>query len=202
VFAPSEMKPVNVNLKNFVGERLATSRDQWAHRGVNIEISLKDVPDVKVPIECLEKVFDGLVRNAIENTPDGSSIEIEVKPGGEGVELVVRDYGVGIEDEAKRRIFEGFFATQETLAYSSRKPFDFNAGGKGADLLRMKIFSERYGFKIRMESNRCRYLPNSSDICPGCITKCAAIPSAEECRNSGGTSFIVFFPQAENNPSQ
>ncbi len=202
VFAPSEMKPVNVNLKSFVGERLETSRDQWAHRGVNIEISLKDVPDVKVPIECLEKVFDGLVRNAIENTPDGSSIEIEVKPGGEGVELVVRDYGVGIEDEAKRRIFEGFFATQETLAYSSRKPFDFNAGGKGADLLRMKIFSERYGFKIRMESNRCRYLPNPSDICPGCITKCAAIPSAEECRNSGGTSFIVFFPQAENNPSE
>jgi signal transduction histidine kinase len=116
--------------------------------------------------------------------------------------LVVRDYGVGIEDEAKRRIFEGFFTTQETLAYSSRKPFDFNAGGKGADLLRMKIFSERYGFEIRMESNRCRYLPNPSDICPGCITKCSAIPSAEECRNSGGTSFTVYFPQAEDSPSE
>jgi PAS domain S-box-containing protein len=202
IFGPREMNPVNVNLKTFVGERLASTRNQWSHREVTIEISLKDVPNVRVPLECLEKVFDGLVRNAMENTPDGSSIEIEVKPGGEGVELVVRDYGVGIADEAKRRIFEGFFTTQETLAYSSRKAFDFNAGGKGADLLRMKIFSERYGFKIHMESNRCCYLPNPSDICPGCIEKCAAIPSVEECRKSGGTSFIVFFPQAGNSPSE
>jgi len=202
IFGPHEMKPVNVNLKHFVGERLATSRNQWSHRRVTIETSLKDVPDVRVPLECLEKVFDGLVRNAIENTPDGSSVEIEVKPGGEGVELLVRDYGVGIADEAKRRIFEGFFTTQDTLAYSSRKPFDFNAGGKGADLLRMKIFSERYGFEIRMESNRCRYLPNPADICPGRIETCEAVPSAEECRKSGGTSFIVYFLRAESSPSE
>ena len=34
-------------------------------------------------------------------------------------------------------ISEGFFTTQDTMAYSSKKPFDFNAGGKGADLLRI-----------------------------------------------------------------
>jgi PAS domain S-box-containing protein len=201
-FGPREMNPVNVNLKRFVAERLAATRDQWSHRRVTVETSLEDVPDISLPLECLEKVFDGLVRNAVENTPDGSSVEIDVKPSRDGVEMVVRDFGVGIADEAKRRIFEGFFTTQDTLAYSSRKPFDFNAGGKGADLLRMKIFSERYGFKIRMESNRCCYLPNPSDICPGCIEKCEAIPTAQECRTSGGTSFIVLFPRAEGSPSE
>ncbi len=66
-----------------------------------------------------------------------------------GASLVVKDYGIGIIVDHQRRIFEGFFTTQETAVYSSKKPFDFNAGGRGADLLRMKIFSERYRFSIR-----------------------------------------------------
>jgi PAS domain S-box-containing protein len=196
LFGPLDMEPVRINLKNFVEQRLSANRPQWSHRQVNIQSFLEDVPDVLLPLDCIEKVFDGLVRNAVENTPDGSDIEIEVKPKGDGVELVVRDYGMGIKDEAKRRIFEGFFSTQETLAYSSRKPFDFNAGGKGADLLRMKIFSERYGFKIHMESNRCRYLPNDSDVCPGCVIKCSRASSPDDCRDCGGTSFTVYFPRA------
>jgi len=51
---------------------------------------------------------------------------------------VVHDYGVGIIEDAQKRIFEGFLSTQDTMAYSSKRAFDFNAGGKGADLLRMK----------------------------------------------------------------
>ena len=49
--------------------------------------------------------------------------------------LVVHDYGVGITAENQKHIFEGFFVTRDTMAYSSQRPFDFNAGGKGADLL-------------------------------------------------------------------
>jgi PAS domain S-box-containing protein len=197
-FGPRDMVPVEVNIKRFVNERLGAIRDQWAHRRVRIIASLQDVPSVFLPLECVEKVFDGIVRNAVENTPDGSAVEIDVRTGGEGVELVVRDYGVGIADEAKRRIFEGFFSTQETLSYSSKKPFDFNAGGKGADLLRMKIFSERYGFKIRMVSTRCRHLPGAFGICPGSVEKCTDCSSEEDCRSSGGTTFIVFFPRRDN----
>jgi len=38
------------------------------------------------------------------------------------------------------------------MDYFSKHPFDFNAGGKGADLLRMKVFGERYGFQLNMTS--------------------------------------------------
>ena len=93
-----------------------------------------------------------------------------VRKKNEGAELVVRDYGVGITEDAQRRIFEGFFTTQDTMAYSSKRPFDFNAGGKGADLLRMKIFSERYNFKMDMVSARCRFLAKDTDVCPGRIS--------------------------------
>ena len=109
---------------------------------------------------------------------------------------MVRDYGVGITEDAQRRIFEGFFSTQDTMAYSTKKPFDFNAGGKGADLLRMKIFSERYNFKIDMVSTRCRFLVKDTDVCPGRISQCPFCSKIENCHESGGTTFTIYFPPA------
>jgi hypothetical protein len=90
-------------------------------------------------------------------------------------------------------IFEGFYPTQEIKYYSSKKPFDFNAGGKGADLLRLKIFSERFNFKLDMSSTRCRYIPLDSDSCPGQISRCGFCRSPADCFHSGGTDFKAVF---------
>jgi hypothetical protein len=98
--------------------------------------------------------------------------------------------------ENQSRIFEGFYATQETLDYSSKKPFDFNAGGKGVDLLRMKIFSERYDFKIEMKSSRCPQIPKDGDICPGRISACPLCKQGKGCHLSPATTFTIFFPPA------
>ena len=196
IFGPKEAEIFKVMLPEFVEKRLAVLKPRFSHRHVEISTQVEPVPEICIPEEVLEKVFDGLLKNAVENTPDGGKIEISVHGKGGGVELVVQDYGVGITEENQRRLFEGFFTTQETMAYSSKRPFDFNAGGKGADLLRMKIFSERYNFKIKMESSRCGFIPQSSDICPGDISKCRFCDKREVCYGSGGTVFTLFFPPA------
>jgi sensor histidine kinase regulating citrate/malate metabolism len=141
----------------------------------------------------MEKVVDGLVRNAVENTPDGGRVELSVRERGNGIELAVKDTGVGIDEEDRRRIFEGFFATQDTMDYSSKRPFDFNAGGKGADLLRMKVFSERYGFQLSMTSNRCRFLEQEGAACPGSIDRCGPCRKEADCLHSGGSTFRALF---------
>ncbi len=140
------------------------------------------------------------IENAIENTPDEGKIEVVVKPAGEGTLLAVRDYGVGITRENQTRIFEGFFATQETMNYSSKNPFDFNAGGKGADLLRMKIFSERYGFKIELTSSRCRLIPKDADTCPGRISQCPRCQKGRTCHQTVATIFSLYFPPPASSP--
>ena len=145
------------------------------------------------------EVVDGLIRNAIENTPDEGKIEVNVKKRGKGVEFVVHDYGVGITEENQKRIFEGFFVARDTAAYSSKRPFDFNAGGKGADLLRMKIFSERYNFRMNMTSFRCKFIPEESDVCRGRISLCPFCNAKEGCYHSGGTAFTLLFPAARKN---
>jgi light-regulated signal transduction histidine kinase (bacteriophytochrome) len=149
---------------------------------------------VWMPEDPLDKIAKGLVKNAIENTPDEGKIEVGVRSRGKAVVLCVQDWGVGIIPEHQKHIFEGFYPTQDTLLYRTGKPFEFNAGGRGADLLRMKIFSERYNFTISMTSTRCKYLPLPKDSCPGRISACEFCKTVEDCYESGGTTFEVLFP--------
>lgn len=197
IFSVKELRCEVINLAVETQDILDEIKPKMAQRDVDVEVGLDEsAPQVFVPREVVRKVVSGLVKNAVENTPNEGKIEVFVEKRGNGAELVVRDYGVGITEENQKRIFEGFFMTQDTLDYSSKKPFDFNAGGKGADLLRMKIFSERYGFEISMISSRCKFIPSDSDQCPGRITKCDSCRRPEDCFASGGTTFRVYFPAA------
>ncbi len=196
LFGPKESAPVELSLDQTVKERLEDLRPSFSHRQVEILTQIHPAPSILIPPDVLQKVIDGLIKNAVENTPDEGRIEIAVQPKGEGSLLLVHDYGVGIPEEAQKRIFEGFFHTQDTMAYSSKRPFDFNAGGKGADLLRMKIFSERYHFQIDMASERCKVLLKDTDVCPGRISKCPFCSKTEICHQSGGTVFSLYFPPA------
>ncbi len=197
IFGPEETMPQLLTLDEMVQNRLEVLKPLFSHRNVQIIESLESTRRIFIPLEPLQKVIDGLVKNAVENTPDEGKIEITVAQTNGMVEAVVRDYGVGIIEDAQRRIFEGFFATQDTLAYSSKRAFDFNAGGKGADLLRMKIFAERYGFKIRMTSTRCPFIPQETDLCPGKVSMCSHLGRPEDCFVSGGTTFTLLFRSAD-----
>jgi PAS domain S-box-containing protein len=181
-------------LHDFVRKRLKELQPLFSQRQVHVTKQMEEAPAVLIPPTILGKVVDGLLRNAIENTPDEGRIELIVRKEGRGTSLVVRDCGVGIAESAQRRIFEGFFSTQETADYRTGKPFGFNVGGKGADLLRMKIFSERFNFTIKMESSRCRFVPGEQDRCPGRISECRFCTTGNECYESGGTTFSLFFP--------
>jgi light-regulated signal transduction histidine kinase (bacteriophytochrome) len=183
-------------LHEAVRDKLEQLRPLFAHRQVEIVTQLEPAPAILIPPDVLHKVIAGLLRNAVENTPDESRVEIVVRRKGEGAELLVRDYGTGIAEEAQNRIFEGLFTTRDTLAYSSKRPFDFMAGGKGADLLRMKIFSERYHFQIGMSSTRCRFIPREDDLCPGRISQCPHCAGGDGCHRSVATTFSIYFPPA------
>ena len=142
---------------------------------------------------ALQKVCSGILRNAVENTPDEGRIEVTAKIEGDQMVIRFRDFGTGITAENQRLVFTGFFHTQDTDLYSTKAPYDFNAGGSGADLLRTKVFSERYGFEIDFESTRCSYIPEDIDECPGRISLCQFIGNRSDCFASG-TIFSLRIP--------
>src|SRR5262245_14993725 len=127
-------------------------RPDFKQRALSVELTLEAVPAVYLPEPLLFKSFRGLLRNAIEATPDGKLVSVEVRRAGENVRLDIRDTGVGIDTELQKHLFHGFIHAGSTDRYSSGRPYDFGAGGKGLDLQRIKLFSERYGFKLSFTS--------------------------------------------------
>ncbi|MBW1888381.1 MAG: PAS domain S-box protein [Deltaproteobacteria bacterium] len=196
IFGLKKIISKKISLEEYTRKRLEVLKPLFSHRQVEIISRLEPRPYIYIPHDTLNKVIDGLVKNAIENTPDEGKVEVVVRKSGESTELIVHDYGVGIKQDDQRRIFEGFFPTQDTMKYSSKRPFDFNAGGKGGDLLRMKIFSGRYNFKIHMNSSRCLYISREGYVCPGRISKCKYCRVKEDCYHSGETIFTLYFPPA------
>ena len=148
--------------------------------------------------KVLRKVFEGLLKNAIENTPDEGKVEVSIRFTDHEICIDFRDYGLGISPQNQKLIFQGFFHTQDTMDYSTKRPYQFNAGGTGSDLLRTKVFSERYGFSVGFESTKCQFIPNDIDKCTGKISECRYIKKRSECLSSGGSTFSVGFPNGGN----
>ncbi|HQJ94848.1 MAG TPA: PAS domain-containing sensor histidine kinase [Syntrophorhabdaceae bacterium] len=164
-----------------------------SHRNININVEGESFLFITIDPAILRDIIEGLVKNAIENTPDGGFIEITIEQKKDKIWLHVKDYGIGITEENQQYIFDGLFHTKETDLYSSKKPYDFGAGGKGLDLLRMKINGRRFGFDISCKSKRCIYIPTDQDICPGNISMCQYCTSPDDCKKSGGSVFSVSF---------
>ena len=198
IFGPREAVVETFQPGPYVRSLIKKLRPLFKHRSCRVTTRVSDTPPIRIPPEVLGKVVEGLVRNAIENTPDGGRVNIYVRNGETGPEVIVKDNGIGISKENQRLIFDNYFTAYETMQYSTRQPYDFRAGGKGFDLLRMKIFSERYGFNLKMKSERCDLLDTDDENCPGDIEKCSHCANGGDCHVSGGTTMTVMFKPADN----
>jgi len=188
------IQPVEIELNTFLTALIGHLLSDSDRKSVEVKTRFQERLVVQMDPDVLGKVCTGFLKNAIENTPDEGLVEIRAVSKGKNILVEFCDHGVGITRDSQKYIFGGFFHTQDTDKYSSRKPFEFNAGGSGSDLLRIKVFSERFGFKVAFESERCRFIPQDSDICAGRISRCDHIQTESECRSSGGSIFRVIFP--------
>ena len=145
----------------------------------------------------LREIMTGLLKNAIENTPDGGMITTSHEGTDEAVVIRVEDTGIGITEGNQKSIFEGLFHTYETDLYTSKKGYEFGAGGKGLDLFRMKLYEHGFGYALSVESRRCTYIPGDGNLCPGKISACPHCSQPSDCRQAGGSAFFVAIPQHE-----
>ena len=182
-----------ISLRELLHTVCHDARGAMGGREVEIVEDLADGGEIVANPDALTRVLEGVLRNAIENTPDEGKIEVTTRLDNAHLSIMVRDYGTGITEENQRLVFTGFFHTQDTDHYSTKTPFAFNAGGSGADLLRAKVFSERYDFTIGFESTRCAFIPEDTDDCPGRVSRCPFIRDVSECRASG-TAFRLTIP--------
>ena len=202
LFAITDIQTEFIALGPFLEKILQVARSGMAPRNLDMILQCADTVQLTMDRQMLTKVISGILKNAIENTPDEGMIQMEAETLGDNTQITIRDYGVGITETNRELIFGGFFHTQDTDMYSSKRPYQFNAGGAGADLLRIKVFSERMDFSVRFETTRCPYIPTDTDMCPGRISDCKFIQNREGCLTTGGSTFFLDFPYSHRRLSR
>lgn len=103
-----EMEPVELDaLVRTVAE---SHEPLLAGKDLELEIAVPERLTLNGNAFLLHQALDNLVQNAIEFSPRGCTVKVEVTPAGDRVTIAVTDEGPGIPDYALDRIFERFYS--------------------------------------------------------------------------------------------
>lgn len=98
-----------------ISEAVELVRYRVEKRGLQLKMPERAAVQVVVKGEMLglSQVFVNLLSNAIDATPDRSTVKIEVQHTDKTVSISVVDQGSGIPDRLRERIFTPFFTTKD-----------------------------------------------------------------------------------------
>lgn len=116
---------------------------QTKHQTYTLSVP-QQMPKVMADPFRIGQVFINLISNAINYTPEGGAISVNVQNKGEYLEIAVQDSGEGIPPEALPRLFTKFFRVSGSLEQGSK--------GTGLGLYITKSIIEMHHGKIWAES--------------------------------------------------
>jgi signal transduction histidine kinase len=113
-------------------------------REISIHAAISSTAMVRVAPEDCFLVASNLLLNAVQHSPAGAAVEVEVSTGDGGVGLVVRDHGEGVPADVLPHVFERFYRGDPSRARAT--------GGSGLGLAVVKGIVDRAGGTIVIEN--------------------------------------------------
>jgi len=149
------LRPVDLYLDDVVDECRRAVEVLAADRGITVtSTGAADVP-VRGDEELLRRLLVNLLQNAVQHTPKGGAVSVDVSPNGARVYVRVKDSGSGIAEADQSRIFDRFVQLDP-----SRR-----ADGTGLGLTIAKWIAEAHQGSLSLESSG-----------PGGSTFCVVLP--------------------------
>lgn len=140
-----DISPKPVFLKDIIEEVIKTFQQAIKIKNLTLETSIENnLPIIQVDPKLIIEVYHNLVSNAIQYTPAGGKITIELSYNNQEIVSKVSDTGYGIPNNAKNRIFERFFRAENIISYVT--------DGTGLGLHLSKLLVQILGGKIWFES--------------------------------------------------
>lgn len=145
-FAYMKLERVLVNMSMMLEQILYEFKPLFQEKGM--EYQLEAAPELMVycDAEKMQRVFDNLLKNAINYGYPDSTIHVYLDPNGDqGMELIVQNHGKTIPPEKLESLFEQFFRLDSSRGSKT--------GGTGLGLAIAKQIVELHGGTIRCESS-------------------------------------------------
>lgn len=135
----------NFDLRCIVEEATTTLQDRFTAAHIELDC---ETPEHPLPIAAapgfLRQIPLNLLDNALQHTPPGGRVSIQLLSMADNAQLIVRDTGCGIPAEHLPRVFDRFYRVD--TARSRR------TGGSGLGLAICQSLAEAHGGQIQCES--------------------------------------------------
>lgn len=114
------------DLGQLVAELVADCRAEAEPRACEVRVAGHITRPLVCDRELIRRAIENVLRNAVRFSPQGGTIDLELRETPAWVSVAVRDHGPGVPEAALERIFEPFFRVEESR--------DCDRGGTGLGL--------------------------------------------------------------------
>jgi signal transduction histidine kinase len=97
------------DIGQIIEDTIALMDAKAEEKGIVLSHSLKDLKPVQADPKNIEEIFNNLISNAINYSPEGGKVTVTAQGQGEYMEIRIADTGVGISPEELPKIFDKFY---------------------------------------------------------------------------------------------
>lgn len=142
----SELRKETIDLRSVAEDAVTQLQEKAISVGIELECAAPEMMvGVSADVRFLLQIPINLIDNAIQHTPSGGKISVEVRTEGRDALLSVRDSGCGINAEHLPHVFERFYRVDTGRSRQH--------GGSGLGLSICRSLVEAHGGSINCESN-------------------------------------------------
>ncbi len=102
----------DVQLSRAIDTTLEVLKHEIDARQLVVNTAMQEVQTISGRGDRINQVIYNVLLNAIQASPEGSSIAVRLFPVADGARIEVEDSGCGMDQETQRRVFEPFFTTK------------------------------------------------------------------------------------------
>ncbi len=135
---------VPTDMGKIIEETVKLMEPRAQEQGIVLTYHVEDLKPVQADPKRIEEIFNNLISNAINYSPEGGRVTVSAKGLGEYMEIRVEDTGVGIAQEELPKIFDKF--------YRVKNPKTRQVIGTGLGLSIVKGVVDAHQGSIQVES--------------------------------------------------
>ncbi len=124
-----------------IGEAYQPAAEDSLHR---LQIDVEDGVSLTGDRQLLAQMISNLIENALNHTPEGSTVSVGLRKTGAGFEAAVADDGPGIPATEHDKVFDRFYRLDRSRS----------TAGSGLGLALVKAIAGLHGLTIRLEDGK------------------------------------------------